>query len=222
MSTWDELRAVLTRLRDEQPGVLLWHPNPDSDRDRVPPFDIQLAPWAVSLAEELHRRFGDDLKLTVGTLPYPTVHQHGPPVSWSPQQPTELLNPQEITAELDGPATVRSGHTAFHGLLVRNLTGQELQIAANGHLTASVVDPSTGEVVGGFAGAQATPLIVHRVAGGVVERIPLLIGTASFVSRLGYVVPPGFWGIQTVLALGPDPGDSQHKRTPVLPLRILP
>jgi len=45
---------------------------------------------------------------------------------------------------------VSSGHALRHGLLLRNLTGRELQIATNGQVTAAVVDPHTGEVVGGW------------------------------------------------------------------------
>jgi hypothetical protein len=123
-------------------------------------------------------------------------------------------------AELDGPATVRSGHTLRHGLLLRNLTTAELQIATNGQVTAAVVDPQTGEVVGGFSGAQTLPLIVFRVAPGQSGRVPLLIATASFIPRLGYTVPAGLWGIQATLVLGPGPRDSPRRRTPVLPLTI--
>jgi hypothetical protein len=114
---------------------------------------------------------------------------------------------------------VRSGHTLRHPLLVHNLSGRELQIATNGQVTAVVVDPQTGEVVGGFSGAQPAPLIIFRVAAGATEPIPLLIGTASIAPRLGYVVPAGEWGIQATLELGPD-RDSPRRRTPILPLTI--
>ena len=128
-----------------------------------------------------------------------------------------LLDSREITVELDGPAVVRSGHTLRHGLLVRDLSGRDLQIATNGSVTAAVVDPQTGEVVGGFSGWQTAPLIIFRVAASATERIPLLIGTASYTPRLGYVVPAGEWGIQATLTLGPHPRDSPRRRTPILP-----
>ena len=116
---------------------------------------------------------------------------------------------------------VRSGRTLRHALLLRNHSGDDLKIATtNGQLTTAVVDPATGAVVGGFAGAQALPLITYRVAPGQTEPIPLLTGTASFTPRLGYTVPPGAWGIQATLALGRDSRDSPRRRTPVLPLTI--
>src|ERR1700758_914038 len=66
MAAWNELKAVLLRLRDEQPGVLMQYPMPEVDEGRVPPFGITLAPSATATAEELHRQFGDDVELTVG------------------------------------------------------------------------------------------------------------------------------------------------------------
>ena len=218
MAVWDELRVVLGRLRDEQPDALVQYPTPETDEGRQPPFTIRLAPWAAATAEELHQQFGDDIELTVGALPYPPGG-HAPRPSASGPLP-DLLDPHEIAAELDGPAVVGSGHTLRHGLLLRNLTGRELQIATHGQVTARVVDPHTGEIVGGFAGFQALPLVIFRVAPGQSGRVPLLIGTASSTPRLGYVIPPGDWGVQATLALGPHPRDSPRRRTPVLPLTI--
>jgi hypothetical protein len=218
MAVWDELKVVLARLRDEQPGALTQYPTPETDEGRQPPFVIGLAPWAAATAEDLYQQFGDDVELTVGALPYPPGRRPPrPPVT---RPPADLLDPHEIAAELDGPAVVVSGHTLRHGLLLRNLTGRDVQIATNGQVTAAVVDPHTGEVVGGFAGFQTIPLIIFRVPPGQTERVPLLIGTASCTPRLGYAIPPGDWGIQITLSLGPHPRDSPRKRTPVLPLTI--
>ena len=218
MAVWDELKVVLVRLRDRQPSPLTQYPMPEVDEGRHPPFTIHLAAWATATAEELHRQFGDDVDLTVGALRYPPSRQ--PRRSPAPGQPAELLDPQQIAAELDGPAVVRSGETLRHGLLLRNLTGQELQVETNGQVTATVVDPETGKTVGGFSGAQLLPLIVFRVAPGQTGRIPLLIGTASIVPELGYTIPAGKWGLQVTLTLGPHPRESPRRRTPMLPLTI--
>jgi hypothetical protein len=218
MVAWEELKAVLVRLRDEQPGVLMHYPTPEADQSRVPPFRIGLAPWAATTAGELHRLFGEDIELTVGVLPYPPDPQPRSRPATTP--PPGLLDSQEITAELDGAAVVRSGHTLRHSLLLRNLSGRELQIATNGQVTAAVFDLQTGEVVGGYSGWQTAPLIIFRVAVGATEGIPLLTGTGSLTPRLGYVVPAGEWGIQATLTLGLDPRDSPRRRTPILPLTI--
>jgi hypothetical protein len=215
MAAWDELKVVLARLCDEQSGALLGWPNLVTDH--MPPFSIRLASWATATAGELHRQFGDDVELTVGALPYPP----GRPSRFRPvpRLPPDLLDPQQVTAELDGPAVVRSGHTLWHGLLVGNLTRQRLTVL--GHLTAVVVDPQTGQVVGGFAGVQALGASPCRVAAGATERIALLIGTDSFTPELGYILPPGSWGLQAPLTLSRDLGTRSHRRlTPVLPLTI--
>jgi hypothetical protein len=220
MVAWDDVKRVIVRLRDEQPSPLRQWPDPSYDEHR-PPFQIHLAAWAISTAAELLDQFGDDVDLTVGALPFPpsrlresrrqVVHR------------ADQLDPQLATVELDGPAVVRSGHTLQHGLLLRNLSSGEINLATNGQVTADVVDPETEEVVGGFTGAQLLRLVVFRVAPGETERIPLLIGTESFVPDLGYTVPAGLWGIQTTLRFAPRPMDSQDSvdwRTPVLPLTI--
>jgi hypothetical protein len=208
---------VLVRLRGQQPCPLTGWPMPEVDEGRHPPFEISLAAWAAGTAEELHQQFGDNVNLTVGALPYPPGRQ--PERSLGADQPADLLDPGEIAAELDGPAVVQSGQTLWHGVLLRNHTSEQLQIATNGHLTATVVDPPTGEMVGGFSGAQRLPLIRFQVAPAQTERIPLLIGTDSFTPRLGYLVPAGEWGLQATLTLGPVPG-SARRRTPILPLTI--
>jgi hypothetical protein len=113
VDAWDELKTVLTRLRDAQPGTLTQCPTPDTDDSRQPPFAIRLAPWALTAAEDLHRQFGDNVDLTVGALPYPPGRQpHRLPGTG---ETADLLNPDEIATELDSPAVVSSGHTPSRG-----------------------------------------------------------------------------------------------------------
>jgi hypothetical protein len=221
MAVWDELRVILTRLRDDHPSPLRQWPDPRDEEGQPPPYQITLTPSAAAVAEDLHERFGEAVVLTVGCLPYPPGRQPDRPVArLTPQPPGELLNPLGVRAELDGPATVRSGQTLCHGLLVRNLTSRQLMIATNGQVTAVVVDPRTRNVVGGFGGAQTLVGVTFQVAPGATERIPLLIGTASFKPDLGYTLPPGSWGIQVPLTLQRDLRTREPRLTPVLPLTI--
>jgi len=125
-----------------------------------------------------------------------------------------------VTAALDGPAVVRSGHTLRHGLLLTSHADTELQVATNGHVTAVVVDPETGQGVGGFSGAQVLPLMIFTLAPERACRIPLVIGTASFTPDLGYAVPPGDWAIRVRLNIGPQPGHAREVNTPPLPISI--
>ena len=92
----------------------------------------------------------------------------------------------------------------------------ELTIKTNGHFTAMVFDTRTGDVVGGYWGAQRIPLITFAVFPGDHTTIPLLVGTVSFVPELGYTVPAGLWAMATDLHLG----DGRVVRSPSLPLTI--
>jgi hypothetical protein len=225
MAVWQELRIALAGLIQERPGAVTLYPDLDGDGG-PPPYQVGLAAWAEVPARMLHERFGDLVGLMVGALPYPPGSAPRWPPPWPADgpagEPAALLDPAQADAELDGPAVVSSGHTLRHDLLLRNHTSAELAIATNGQVTAVVVDPRGGEVVGGYSGFQNRPLITFRVPPGATERIPLLIGTASFTERLGYAVPPGSWGIQVPLRLvsGPDPWDQVPRQTRVLPLTV--
>jgi hypothetical protein len=221
MAVWDQLQAVLARLRDEQPSPLLGWPDPHGQQELSPPFRIRLAASAVVTAEELHRRFGENVVLTVGRLPYPPGRRPEYPLDRLTRQPPgELLNPSEAEVALEAPAIVRTGETLRLGLLVRNLTDRQFSIATNGQVTALIVDPQTGQVVGGSAGAQLLVGIYFRVAPQATERIPLLIATASFRPELGYTVPPGSWGMQVPLVLQRDLFTGEDRLTPILPLAV--
>jgi hypothetical protein len=215
MATWDELKIILARLQDVTPGPLSSWPDPRDDTDRAPPFQIWLEPWAVDVAGDLHARFGADVELTVGALRYPQRTLVGGPAGWPPAPPPEA-DPAEIEIAVDGPLRIRSGHPALHTLLVGNRGARELRIDTSGELIPAVVDLVSGQPVGGYSGAVRAMLMTFIVAPGTTERIPLLVGTASFVPELGYAVPPGEWGIQAELA----PAAGTAARTPVLPLTI--
>ena len=220
MALWDDVKTVIVRLTDEQPSPLRRWPDPSYDEHR-PPFQIHLEAWAVSTACDLLDQFGDDVDLTVGALPFPPNRLSEPRPEIG--QRADQLDPQLATAELDGPAVVRSGRTLQHGLLLHNLSLDELHLATNGQVTVDVVNPETEQVVGGFAGAQLLRGVVFHIAPGETERIPLLVGTESFLPELGYTVPAGQWGMQTTLQFASEPTNSQGSvdwRTPVLPLTI--
>jgi hypothetical protein len=217
MALWDELKAVLARLAQEQePGTLRAYPDPRQDQGGEPPFEITLAPWAADVAEDLRRRFGDEVDLTVGVLPYPLSRAAGR-VPDEPE-PAERIDPEQVEVELDGPAVVRSGHSIRHGLIVRNLGRRALAIATNGALPTTIADPGTGETVGGCAGPRTLLLKTFPVPPGEARTVPLDIETASFDPRLGYAVPPGTWAVRAELSVGS--GDSALRSTPLLPLTV--
>jgi len=213
MTTWDELKPVLARLASENPVPLTSWPDPDQDDGRQPPFAIELEPWATDVARDLHARFGDDVQLMVGALRFPERMLPVPPTEGPP---IPDMDPDELAVALDGPLSVRSGTMAHHGLVVRNLSRRDVVIGTTGELIADVVDPATGEVVGGYSGAVRLMLETFTVAPATAKRIPMLVATASRVPDLGYAIPPGQWGVQVTL----DPAAGRAVRTPALPMTV--
>ena len=159
------------------------------------------------------------MELTVGFLPYPPDRpSRREPPSVTRLEETAALDPGVASVELDGPGFGPVRVFADARAAGPNRSGAGLAIATNGAVTASVVDPGTGEVVGGYAGWQTAPLVTFEVGPGETKRIPLLIGTASLAPRLGYAVPPGNWGLRA----GLDLRDDSRGLTPVLPLTVAP
>jgi hypothetical protein len=212
MAVWDTLKIEIQRVLDEHPHALVGYPDPRSDRGREPPLGLELAPWATEVARSFHDRFGADVDLRVGALSYPDgvpVHVHLP--EFEPDR-----GPNEVAVAVDTPLVVRSGQTLRATLQVWNKTDGELRIKTNGGVTAYVVDPVTGAIVGGYSGAQTLPLVTFRITPGAFESIPLLVGTATFVAGLGYAIPPGSWKLRVPMKLG----DGRHITTPSLPITV--
>jgi hypothetical protein len=220
MSSWPQVREELLRLRDLKPNVLLGYSNPDADPAPAPPFTIRLTSASLPIAEDLHGRFGAEVSLHVGALPYPPAPAESSQDPYGPmlREPIALDHELEgVRVALDGPLEVISGATVEHGLLVTNESREAFTVNTNGQLTAQIVDPSDGSHIGGSAGFQRMPLVTFPVAPGATTRIPLLVGTASYVPRLGYVIPPGRWGLTADL----DLGSSRKLRTPLLAFDVI-
>jgi hypothetical protein len=107
---------------------------------------------------------------------------------------------------------VTSGESVLHALVITNRTAGPITVNTNGQLTAKIVAPQDGRHIGGSSGAQRMPLVTFAVATGATTRIPLLVGTASYVPDLGYTIPAGRWGITVDL----DLGDGRMLRSPIL------
>ena len=222
MTVWDELKVVLLDL--ESSGALVSYPDPSVDTHRQPPFEIRLQWWASEIAEDLHQRFGDDVKLVVGLGPYPE-----PQVRRQVNVPEDIpdMDPTLMSVDLVSPITVASSSTVRGELRVENMSAESIVILTNGGVTAQVIDPRTGVVVGGFVGWQTMPGVYFRAAAGENVVVPVLVGTASFVPELGEAVPPGEWAIQATLVIADDKAAGwqqltarRHVRTPLLPITV--
>jgi hypothetical protein len=218
VATWDGLRVVLSKLAADSSRPLRAHPDPRADVGSGAPFAISLAAWAVDIATELTERFGADVDITVGYLHFPDggYYRAGRPVAAARPPVEPLLSADEVSVSLDEPIEVKSGHDLRSVLRIRNHKTGEIVVRTNGQVTARIVDPASGEIVGGFAGSQRMPLISFRIAPGEQLPVPLLVGTASRVAALGYAVPPGQWLIEVPLELE----DRGRYTTPHLPITV--
>ena len=172
------------------------------------------------LAQRLLDAYGDAVKLRVGFLSYPDptmidaqAPRHRQP---APEQPP-LLAAEEFQVSVDEGLAVQSGGHLGTVLHVHNVGAQEIVVLTNGAVTAGIVDPRTGKVVGGYEFVQTAIGVAFRVPPGAVVDIPLLVGTASTDPILGYCVPPGRWAIEVSLNLQ----DRGIFRTPLLHIEVV-
>ena len=235
MTSWNDLRVVLRELETAEPRPLWTLPSPRAET-MTPPHRIMLRAWAADVAERLDARFGNDVLLTVGFLPYPAERSLDP-LGADRSPPSASREPllEESEAEVRGgaePFVVRSGYDLESELLVTNRGPAPLVIENPGAQLGCVLDPATGEVVGDSDRAHAwagiapwvravppdkrPPLVRFTALPGEAVTIPLLVGTASYRRSLGYAVPPGEWAVEVVL----DLGTHRRRRAPLLPLHV--
>jgi hypothetical protein len=212
----DDLMIALARIADQDPAALTRWPDAGETDGACPPFEVGLAAWATWQAERLHAAFGADIRLTVGALRYPDPTA-APPARRLGRPRPHALDPGVATVALDEPLVVPSGRSARPALLVTNAGSDDLVLETGHDLAADVIDPASGTVVGGYSGPELAVRRTDRIRPGATLRLPLLVGTDSYLPDLGYAIPPGRWGIQAPLALG-QPGGPVC--TPVLPLTV--
>lgn len=180
--------------------------------------NVRLRADGELVAAQLRQRYGNAVDLTVGFLRYPDgSYRESFGVLTARLEPTSLLQ-EDLRIVVEERLEVQSGANLRSAVQVFNDSSQEVVVHTNGQITARVVDPETKEIVGLYSGPQAMPRVSFRApAGGSVE-MPLLIGTASTVPRLGFAVPPGRWAIEIALALGA----LGMVCSPLIPLQVVP
>ena len=179
---------------------------------------VELRADGEPVAQQLLARYGDAVDLTVGFLHFPdcAFPEGERPALADDHRPIPLL-PDELHVSVEEDLEVKSGRNLESTLRLWNNGDHEVVTHNNGWVTARVIDPETMETVGGFSGAQTLPRVRFCAAAGESVEIPLLVGTASIIPRLGYAVPPGRWAIQATLGLG----DAGVFRTPALPIAVI-
>jgi hypothetical protein len=181
---------------------------------------VQLWADQADRAEELCRRFGEAVIVSIGMFPYPdrfarTDQPPNPALDEPPPQHLAPL-PEDVRIELTEDLVIRSGAHLRTILRVHNDSALDLAANTNGQITGTVVHPDTGQRVGCYEGAQSMPLVRFDVPPGSTNDIPLLIGTASTKPELGWAVPPGPWAVRLVLS------HDSEAAVRILPLEIVP
>lgn len=206
-----ELRAVVDELRAMQPSPLL---GTSSNA-------VRLWAWAEDVAADLHSRL-PDLKIVVGYLRYPERLPERPLDFDAHYAQIPSLDPTRARVALDGPLAVSCGHDGHHRLNVTNLSDAPMVAWTNGSITAHVIDPSTGSVVGISTMAQVALGVAYRAEPGDSVAIPMIVGTASVNPELGYAVPAGTWDLRPTISLVSDePGPPSEHLTPPLRFEIV-
>lgn len=211
--SWEELRVDLRELVARDPCPLQEYPDPRGGVQPLP-ATIRLKPWAGDAATALHQRFGEQVILIVGALGFPGRSDDVETIPDPSSDP--VLDPADIDVIAPESLVVRAGGLLRIPLQVTNHRPTPISILTNGSAFGRVLDPATGEVVGGYVGAVTAVLRVYTVEPGATLSLPLIVGTASYKRALGYAVPPGEWLVEVVLRL--REGD---RRSRPLPLRIV-
>jgi hypothetical protein len=211
-----QLREILehVRLRIETPGA--FH-SLGLGGGRV---KIWLAADQEELAASLLAQYGQAVELKVGNFSFPMLMQQTS--SASPSRANDyceiaLISSVGLDVAISNYFVVESGRTGRGSLVFTNRGLNEVTLNTNGAITGRVVDPMSGEVIGGNVGAQTAPLYRFTVARDQSVSVPLLIGTASLQRDLGFAVPPGTWAIDAIV----DVRDVGERRTPLLPIVII-
>jgi hypothetical protein len=215
VGAWEELQPFMRELQSDDALLMYTAGGPGHE----PPFTLLLEPWALDVATELHRRFGDAVELHVGAMTFPG--RRIVPSSVEPR-PSILIEPDDITVNLEGPNEVRSGMTLNTDMRLHNHTDAGVDIHSQGEWTDTrLVDLDTGDIVGGYKGyiprqADIKPRTVFQLHPHGSVLIPLTVGTASTVPELGYAVPAGKWGLVAYLWFA----GHEYVRTPPMPFTV--
>jgi hypothetical protein len=171
------------------------------------------------LAQRLADTYGDALTLRVGFFSYPdpTMRDADLPRRRAPVPERTPLLPQAIRVSVDVGLEVRSGEHLRSVLHVFNDGSTEIVVMTNGAVTARIVDPQTEAGVGAYEFAQTAVGIPFLIPPQGSVDVPLLVGTASTNSLLGYCVPPGRWSIEVSLNVK----DRGPFRSPLLPIDVI-
>jgi hypothetical protein len=225
LSHLEDIQAQLQQMAttDYRESFLGWGQSGDA-------IDIGLCADQESLAARLHVDYGSAVDITVGNFQYPP--DSPPRSSWRrPQFPVTSTRPKqneaiipnlEVALHLSSP-TVLAGKNGGGNVIFRNTGIAKIEFESGSPLVGEVVDPVTGETVGGFIGAIAGVGKVVSLSTDEETSIPFLFGTASFRIEMGYSLPPGEYLVSVQVPVSDctsDSGDHQRRIIQAPPARF--
>jgi hypothetical protein len=155
---------------------------------------------AEAVARDLVDRYGDQVEVTLGLLPYPDAgadrRDGACPDGLGGSTPAGLA--AEIVVDV---APTHPGAWGSGSVELRNTGTEQIRFDSGSPLAAFVLDPS-GELVGVFEGGIAGVGIAVDLAPGAAMSIPLVFGTASCDPALGHALPAGDYQLVAQLATG--------------------
>ncbi len=146
-----------------------------------------LAADEADLAHELDREYGAVVELSVGALSYPVERAAATCVDTpAPSERDDL-----VIKIVPPKGPLRAGGVFGETLSVTLTNVGDDSIRFSSGAASSVIMDDAGQVVIANVGAFGGVGLEIDLAPGASTELPMSVGTASCVPRLGYVVPPG-------------------------------
>lgn len=165
---------------------------------------VRLASFAEEQARRLVDRYGAAVEVWVGAFPYPMDREGPVRARELPSPPSLEVEGLEAHIDLD-VGTLEPGAGGEGRVVLANRGSGRIELDTTQPLSATLVDPATGRVVGGFVGGVAGTGLRVDLAPGQETAIRLLIGSDSLDPALGYVVPPGSYRLRVFVPVGTGP-----------------
>ncbi|MCU1392668.1 MAG: hypothetical protein JWM34_1096 [Ilumatobacteraceae bacterium] len=184
--------------------------------------DIQLAPGLETYADELLARWGDALRITLGSHTYRPAGCDGPDVR-SPVCPDLIgTDPADAGIALRVVPDQSSIHQWEMGkgqLEITNTGSAPFTLDSGSPVVGVLVAPGTDHVIGDFAGGIAGVGGGPVVAPGGTGSIDLIYGANRCDGGPGSAVPPGVYGLRVAYTAEGPPGGPTYL-SPEVPITV--
>jgi hypothetical protein len=167
----------------------------DGDRCVV----VRLTPNAAPIAEELERKFGNVVSITVGFKPFPPSGVNFRPVLLESSGTAGWWSAMRVTCECDN-ALIPRGDSTTGQLVILNRGNAEVKFLAAVSVGWLCV-PGTLDVVGGYSGAIAAGARAVELDAGGITSFNFIVGTASCEANDRYVVESGSYDVVVPLSI---------------------